>query len=185
MKRIILLLLCVVLAQNVFSQTNYYPNSSGSIPKNGYTYKYTPTRLGNVSKELYNSDAVYYGVTKIARLDGRAESYEEKINSKSGIDSGSKGHNYIDNLIKSKFSEEQINRIKQDGFGLMIKLTINSATGEIADVVFTFPGFSNFKEIPVEVFRSIELALKRELEFTMNDRGRQYNYGMIVWTINF
>ena len=60
-------------------------------------------------------------------------------------------------------------------------LNISSADGAITDVYFEFDIDQHYAQIPLDVFRDIELRLKNEVIFELTDEGRKMNYCFLSW----
>ncbi len=185
MKRILLSLLLVVSAVGLSAaQTDYYPNESGTIAKDGYTFKYRT--LHGLSLEIYNVDQKYY-FSEEAYSDGSKKGfdflYEDDFNPHTGANL-SKLDAY--ETIKDFFSQEQLAYLRTETrYNLFINMTIEPSTGRIADVFFSFPLDAKYKTISPEVFRQIEQFLKENMSFTMTDQGRKLVYAFKLFDINF
>ena len=60
-------------------------------------------------------------------------------------------------------------------------LNISSADGTITDVYFEFDKDQHYAQIPIDVFRDIELRLKNEVIFELTEEGRKMNYCFLSW----
>jgi len=68
---------------------------------------------------------------------------------------------------------------------MIITCRVDTSTGKVADVYFSFFRMQPFVYIPIETYRSVELALKQQMSYTMTTEGRRQNYLNIVWTQSF
>ena len=82
-------------------------------------------------------------------------------------------------MVDGLFSAQQKAAIKGEVMGINVRF--NPSTGKIADVYFSFRRNGPFANIPVETYRSIELALKQNLTLTVTDAGRRLNYIPMYW----
>ena len=99
--------------------------------------------------------------------------YLETIVMTSGIDT------HIQQIVNDAFSQEQVESL--EGRKLRIELNISSSSGEITDVYFNFPAYTGYADIPVEVYRSMEVRFKNEICFELTDLGRKLNYCLLSW----
>lgn len=66
----------------------------------------------------------------------------------------------------------------------MIKLYIESATGKIVDVVLKFTTgklATTYTQVPVSVYREIEVELKKSVRFTPSAIGKNLSYIFMFW----
>ncbi len=177
MKKIFCLLLSatmVFLIQNTYAQSNYYPNESGIIIKEGYTYKYDSFFFAT---KLYNANSIYNDVEEKNR-DGSKISKAMALGKGSVIDEASATRQQIFDFVSSLFTPAQKAILKHK---LIISVAIDPLTGKIVDVYFLFPTQTTFSKIPVDVYRRIEIGLKMVLVFKINDEGRKLNYILETW----
>ena len=83
-------------------------------------------------------------------------------------------------IVDDAFTVDQAASL--NGKFLMIKLYISSVTGEITDVYFNFHKSTGYSQIPIAVFRTIELQLKEQIVFELTEEGRKMNYCYLAWT---
>ncbi len=81
--------------------------------------------------------------------------------------------NTIDAITDNAFTEEQIAKFGDDFF--QITLNISSATGEVTDVYFMIFPDTYYANVPIEVFRKMELQFK-DIVFELTEQGRNMNY---------
>lgn len=70
---------------------------------------------------------------------------------------------------------------KEEANGAVIEIYVDSNTGHIADVVFSFTSFSAVAKIPISVYRKIELDLKDKLKFSITNAGKNVNYIYLMY----
>ena len=83
----------------------------------------------------------------------------------------------VENIVKAAFTAAQKQTITDEE--LYIDMYINTETGKIDDVCFSFLNNKPYAYIPVSVYRNIELAIKENIQFVLTDEGRKLNF--IYW----
>ncbi|MBR5830925.1 MAG: DUF5043 domain-containing protein [Tidjanibacter sp.] len=86
---------------------------------------------------------------------------------------------HLHNIVDEAFSQEQAESL--DGRPLHIVLNISSSSGEITDVYFNYLAYDGYADIPIEVYRNMELRFKNEIFFELTDLGRNLNYCLLSW----
>lgn len=74
-------------------------------------------------------------------------------------------------------SEKQ--RVK--GHELIITMCINSDTGKVDEVEFSFINFGTYATIPISVYRKIETDLKEKVWYIPTEEGKKLNYIYYWW----
>jgi len=175
-----------MVVATVAAQTNYYPNTTGTITKSGYTYKYRNERFAHVEIpdgiELYNSTSTYLDV-EWAYKDGTKFAHLFGENRPDDFSSSSITRAQTIALIDALFTSQQKTALR--GKFMSITVRFNPSTGKIADVYFTFLRKDPFVNIPVEIYRNIELALKERLTIAPTTEGRRLNYIQMYWNQEF
>jgi hypothetical protein len=172
---------------------NYYPETSGTITKSGYTYKYRNPKYTGIeytgielssSVELYNATNSFLDV-EWAYKDGSPLPGEKILGKVKTHDftaaSQTIGQTWA--MVDGVFTTSQKNMLA--GKSMIISVRFNPATGTISDVYFEFFRNDPFVSIPVETYRSVELALKQNLTITVTDDGRKLNYIQLFWEQEF
>lgn len=188
-KFIFLSILLFSIAETTSAQTNYYPDSEGTISKSGYTYRYGSKKgddgdVNPVILQIYNSDNRYLNV-KWGRKDGTVPPsypYEDGIGSPDEPEHSSASSLTVDQFhstVNNCFSTQQKALLK--GSSIWIECRIDPSTGKVADVYFSFFRNQPARYIPVETYRSVELAIKQKLSFTMTAEGRRMNYTEVLF----
>ena len=178
-----------LVVATVEAQTNYYPNTTGTISKSGYSYKYrnAPGFDGpetSVLLELYNAASAYINV-EWAYKDGTRMSLAKALGDDPTPDFSNTSQTIVQTraTVSGCFSSQQKNTLR--GKKMVVTVRFNPAAGRIADVYFTFFRGEPFANIPVETYRNIELALKEKLTITATAEGRRLNYIEFVWDQEF
>jgi hypothetical protein len=167
--------------------TNYYPNTTGTITQSGYTYKYRNLKLaGGIvlsdHVELYNATNSFLDVEWVYK-DGAPLPLLPEDNTNTDFTDSSQSVRETIDMIKSCFSTYQKTLLRGKSMGITVRL--DPSSGKIADVYFDFFRDSPFVNIPVETYRSVELALKQNLTITVTDEGRRLNYIELYWSQKF
>jgi hypothetical protein len=153
MKRIIISIALSLTAATVAAQTNYYPNTAGTITKSGYTYKYGNFKLGSGTElpndlKLYNADVRFLN-KEIVYKDGTLK----PLRPPRPYSGQNMTNEQVENMIIGKFTSTQ--KATLVGGFLWIEGLIDTSTGRVVDVYFTFGRDTPFVNIPVETYRSI------------------------------
>lgn len=77
-------------------------------------------------------------------------------------------------IVDEAFTPEQSDLL--DGKKFYVKFYISPTTGEVTDVYFDIYSHTGYTQIPIEVFRQMEVKFKEEIVFEMTDEGKKMNY---------
>lgn len=80
----------------------------------------------------------------------------------------------IQTIVNNAFTAEQIDIVK--GYWFSPIMSLNSETGKVEEVYFSFYHSEPYGKIPVSVFRKIELELKEKVRFQPTDEGKVLDY---------
>ena len=83
-------------------------------------------------------------------------------------------------IVDNAFSKEQAELL--NGEDLFIFLRVSSTTGKVTDVYFKFMTWEKYTEIPLDVFREMELKMKNELHFEITELGKSLTYSALFWS---
>ena len=158
MKRLFFILGLLLAANTIVAQTNYYTQSK-IFQENGYTYKvdYAPF------VELYNIENRW--IDQQPRYKDTGEVFEEE-NIRIELSTGytwDRAEALCDSIIRAEFSADDMERINNDTDKITVVLYINSETGVVEEVSFSFYHKSPYAYIPVSTYRKIELAIKEKV----------------------
>lgn len=159
------------------AQTNYYPETK-TFHEDGYTYQCDVDEASMVS--LYNASCTYYKTEQIDLSTGKRYEY---IPGKPPLAREARTKPQCFAIVNRAFPPEIKARI--DGRELTIVLYIESVTGKIVDVVFNFLTgrlAEIYTQVPVSVYREIEVELKKNVRFTPSAIGRNLSYIFMFWT---
>jgi hypothetical protein len=189
MKRIIISLILSLVVVAAMAQTNQYPGTTGTITKSGYTYKYRNDQIFVGEEypdmlELYNTANRFVDVER-GYKDGSKMSFEKFMGEDDTpeFSSASQKYNQTLAMVDACFTSQQKAMLK--GEKMSVWARFDTSTGKIAGVHFTFFRNGPFMKIPVETYRSIELALKQNLTITPTAEGRRLNYIQLYWSQQF
>ena len=156
------------------AQTNYYTTSK-TFYENGYTYRCD--LCASRSLDLYNVNNKWIGQFPSYKSTG-----ETFVVPDVGIDlfthaSWLANEKKVENIVKAAFTAAQKQTITDEE--LYMDMYINTETGKIDDVCFSFLNNKPYAYIPVSVYRNIELAIKENVQEVLTDEGRKLNF--IYW----
>jgi hypothetical protein len=190
-KTIFISIIMSLVATVTVAQTNYYPNTTGTITKSGYTYKYRNHVIQGIEFaiedriELYNADNTYLDVawsyrngTKMREDEALGRNGGEYYFSNRSLDVLS-----LQLMVHNLFSKQQ--QMSLRGTSFMIDVRVDPITGSVTDVFFSGERNRPFINIPVEKYREIELAIKDQLTIIATANGKKFNYIPFVWVQEF
>ena len=156
------------------AQTNYYTTSK-TFYENGYTYRCD--LCASRFLDLYNVNNKWIGQFPSYKSTG-----ETFVMPDAGIQltthaSWLANEEKVKNIVNAAFTAAQKQTITDEE--LYIDMYINTETGKIDDVCFSFLNNKPYAYIPVSVYRNIELAIKENVQEVLTDEGRKLNF--IYW----
>ena len=172
--RTIIFITMVFCATFSVAQTNYYTTSK-TFYENGYTYRCDLCASRFV--DLYNVNNKWIGQFPSYKSTG-----ETFVMPDAGIQltthaSWLANEKKVENIVNAAFTAAQKQTITDEE--LYIDMYINTETGKIDDVCFSFLNNKPYAYIPVSVYRNIELAIKENVQEVLTDEGRKLNF--IYW----
>ena len=182
-KFFILFAVCLMLFLGVARPQTFNPNVSyytttKTIAGNGYTYRCDIDSYGD-DVTLYNiNNQLTY--TKWRYKNGEMPYFDIQDVVEEGW---TKPHSY--SIVNNAFSTTEKAWIRAAGHSFNVEMIIDSNTGRVSEVYFTFPSTSRFQQIPLSTFRTIEVNLKSRIWFTLTVEGRKMVYCMRGWGHNF
>ena len=173
MRTLFLTIALLFVTNSLYSQTNYYTETK-TFYEDGYTYQVDRCESGNI--DVYNKDNKW--INKDQTYKSTGEYFEmpdyglELLDNKSYRAMRNVFYNVLEEILsktenKSIINEEQI---------CFINFYIDSETGKVDDVRFSFHRTSGYVNIPISVFREIELKIKDLLTFVVTEEGKKINY---------
>ena len=171
MKKYILLIVATIFTVGLFAQNK--STVTTIIEGDGYTY------IKNIRKsrlvDLYNQENKYTNVPLVYKETGERPPFdlrEKRVED----DNWTSLHSEL--IVNRAFTNEQKQIVR--GHKLGVAIYIDSTTGKVVETEFTFPEMTPMAEIPLSVFRKIELDMKNEIYFTLTDVGKMYNYVFFI-----
>jgi hypothetical protein len=189
MKKVVILFILSLVAVAAMAQTNQYPNPSGTITKSGYTYKYRNGIISGVEVatriELYNASSKFLDVpwtykNGAQKSEGEALGYYQESYY---YNYRSQTYDQLRSIVAGLFTSQHKTMLK--GSTMLVVALVDPSTGKVVDVYFSFRRSYPLMNIPVEIFRSIELAIKEKLTITATANGRKFNYLDFSWQQQF
>ena len=167
----ITMLFCATLS---VAQTNYYTTSK-TFYENGYTYRCD--LCASRFLDLYNVNNKWIGQFPSYKSTG-----ETFVMPDAGIQltthaSWLENKEKVKNIVNAAFTAAQKQTITDQD--ITLTMYINTDTGKIDDVSFSFLNNEPYAYIPVSVYRNIEVALKENIQLVLTDEGRKLNF--IYW----
>ena len=174
MKIFISLIVYLCYAVCIYAQSNLYKETK-LIQEDGYTYQCKVS--STILVDLYNIDQQFVKQTQTNRRTGKNSGIKDSYTPQFERETWSRPKCY--SIVRNAFSEEEKQRLK--GQRLTISLYIHPDTGKVVDVSFSFSNRENFATIPIDVYRKIELELKKNIWFVPTEHGKQFNYILLWW----
>ena len=185
-KRNFIILICLLVAgaNSCFAQRRNTPNrtandyTTDTLRMGDYTYicdtlKHVHVTLRNIEDHPGREELCYADGTQLEE-ELAFSLYIETVVMTSSIDT------HLQNIVNDAFSQEQVESL--EGRKLRIELNISSSSGEITDVYFNFPAMTGYADIPIDVYRNMEVRFKNEICFELTELGRKLNYCLLSWT---
>lgn len=168
---ILLLLSLTMTAQN------YYYGVTKTFNESGYVYQ-CDVLEGAKFVTLYNKDKKFINVEQLDKNTGERMSIDYK---KRLLEDDSWTRAKCVSIINNAFSMTEKLRIKEKNRPISIMLYIDSGTGKIVDVTYSFISDTPFGMIPVSVYHKIEKELKENVWFIPTKEGKRWNYIALGW----
>lgn len=171
MKRMLLLTCLLLVAFGVSGQTSNVVTNT--LQGDGYSYI---QKIHAGLMTLYNSEKVYVDIPLVYKSTGERPPFDLR---EKRVEDEAWSFDRTMSIINNAFTLDQKLSVSDRLLG--ISIYINSTTGRITDVEFTFTKRGPFARIPLSVFREIEVKLKEEIYFTLTEAGRNVNYVFFGW----
>lgn len=178
MKRFLFFLYLLVDISIVIAQTTNYYTVTRTFEVDGCTYQcdvpsYGMVYLYNKSNTLRDVPMLYKETNEIY---GTPENEDIPVIVRSS---------YKNNLVKCKGIIQNVfdkhkEKLQSDQ-NLCIVLYLNSQTGRVREVEFSFHRDESFGLIPIEDFIWIEQELKEKIQITPTSEGKKLNYIFFWW----
>lgn len=183
MRNILCIFVCLLCSMSLFAQRKplfegIVEYKSDTIQMNGYAFicdtlkVFDEINIYNLQNHPGRGDIVYADTGKYP------EGAPFNIRKKS-VDLTDDQKKQLRKIVNDCFTVEQANLL--GGSKMKIALNIATPSGIITDVYFSIHRLSNYTQIPIEVFRNIELQLKEQIVFNLTEVGRRLNYCYLAW----
>lgn len=177
MKHITMIFLMSLLGTIAMGQTNLYSETQ-TFHENGHTYQ---CNVRGIFADLYNTDYKWEPSMQ-QRFKATGEPFYLIEHEKEPLTTdGGLIYDIGEQKVKDILSKYDPN-LKEER-GLRVEVIVNTETGKIQNVFFTFPISTPFAKVPVSVYREIELALVG-MQNTLTPFGKTLNYIYMCLTIN-
>lgn len=182
MKTIIILIAILFCSNSLIAQTNYYTETK-VFNEADYTYQCSLEPTGLIY--LYNvENKLTYDDMKFNHTGKKFIPENENIRTIT-YESWKEYRKDFYNIMRNAFSDVEINLLRKSGRVIYLEYFINTVTGKIDEIKFFFFKESGFINIPVAVFRNIELQIKANCQFVITVEGKGLNYVYLSDTFGF
>ena len=160
---------------SVFTQSDY---TTDTLKMEGYAYvcdtlKHTLVTLRNIEDHPGREDLCYADGTPLENELALSLHIDAFV-----ITSSIKMH--LREIVDDAFSHEQADGLEGDKLNIVFNISSNN--GNVTDVYFNYPSFTEYANIPIEVYRNMEVRFKNEICFELTELGRKLNYCLLSWT---
>ena len=172
MKRLIISMIVTIFTLGLFAQSK--PIDVTTIQGDGYTY-IKETRKSRLV-DLYNQENEYTNVPmdyKNAEDESDSDSWGKLVE-----DDGWSSLR-AELIVNQSFTGEQMKIVK--GHKLGVGIYVDTTTGKVVGTEFTYLDTTPMAEMPISLFRKIEMKMKEEIYFTLTDAGKKLNYIYFYW----
>lgn len=142
---------------------------------NGYTYVHELI-YGGFKVHLYNKENRLTHVDLVYKETGEAPPFD--LHEKR-VEDEAWSYDKTMSIINNAFTLDQ--KLSVCEHKLYVAIYVDSTTGKLTEVEFIFRKNTPFSQIPLSVFREIEVKLKEEIYFTLTEAGRKVNYVYFGW----
>lgn len=158
----------------VFTESDY---TTDTLKMEGYTYvcdtlKHALVTLRNIEDHPGREDLCYADGTPLENELALSLHIDAFV-----ITSSIKMH--LRKIVDDAFSHEQADGLEGDKLNIVFNISSNN--GNVTDVYFNYPSFTEYANIPIEVYRNMEVRFKNEICFELTDLGRKLNYCLLSW----
>lgn len=169
-----MILISTLFCVTYLSAQSYYYDVTRTFHENGYTYQcdVSPSKL----VRLYNKENKLTYTKWVFKDTGKEPPFPYNIDDAKD-DRWTKRKCY--SIVNNAFSAAEKQRTCGDELGIC--MYIDSNTGKVVEVDFTFLSIDPFATIPISVYREIEVELKKNIWFTTTEEGKKMNYLVRMW----
>lgn len=168
--------LLLFTGKTIQAQTNYY-DTTKTFYENGYVYQCDVDEASGMVT-LYNREN-NYTYDRYANKDGSQVSSDILLGEVALIEDDNWTRKTCSAIADNVFSSDERKRVRDEKYG--VAMIIDTSTGKVIGVHFTFLHNNAFGTIPVSTFRKLELELKQKIWFTLTPEGKQLTFIQIGW----
>ena len=171
-----LVLIFIFLACGILpAQTNYYPTTK-TFYEDGYVYQCDLDETGRVT--LYNKDN-RNSYTHYANKDGTRVPSDVLLGRVQLIEDDNWTRRKCDEIANDIFSATEREKVAKKEYS--VHMIVDTSTGKVSEVYFSFMYNGPFVTVPVSTFRKLELALKEKIWFTITPAGKKLKFIQRGW----
>ena len=159
----------------LLSQINYYPTTK-TFYEDGYIYQCDLDESGMIT--LYNKDNCFTYAHYANRDDTRVSS-DILLGKVQLIEDDNWTRRKCSEIVDNIFSAAERVKVANEKFD--ISMTVNTSTGNVIEVDFSFMYNDPFITVPVSTFRKLELALKEKIWFIISPAGKKLKFIRRSW----
>ena len=175
MQKVLITILMFPLYCTLTAQTNYYTTTK-TFYEDGYVYQCDLDESGRVT--LYNKDN-RFTYSKYANKDGTPVSSDVLLGKVQLIEDDNWTRRKCGEIANNIFSAtERVNVANKEYSARMI---VDTSTGKVNEVFFSFMFNGPFITVPVSTFRKLELELKDKIWFTISPEGKKLKFILVAW----
>ena len=147
-------------------------------------YKSDTIRMGDyayICDTLLNHEISLYNLTNRSRME--PVRYKDGSPKPKGVDVvnfSTNTNRLLNSIIDEGFTLEQVEKI--DGKRLIVFIDISSDDGSVTGVCFTFFKNTYYTQLPIDVFREMELRFKNEVRFELTEEGKKMTHYSTYWS---
>ena len=177
MKRILFSLYLLCNALFVWSQTTNYYTATRTFEVDGCTYqcdvKYGMVYIYKKDNPFRDIPMLYKGTTEVY---GTPENEDIPVIERSSYKANAPKYKAI---MQTLFDKHH-GKLESDR-SLIVTLFLDSQTGKVREVEFSFYDEASFGIIPIEDFIRVEQELKEKIQITPTSEGKMLNYIFFCW----
>jgi len=175
MQKVLITILTFLLYGTLTAQTNYYTTTK-TFYEDGYVYQCDLDESGRVT--LYNKDN-RFTYSKYANKDGTPVSSDVLLGKVQLIEDDNWTRRKCGEIANNIFSAtERVNVANKE---YSVRMIVDTSTGKVNEVFFSFMYNDPFITVPVSTFRKLEVALKEKIWFTITPAGKKLKFIQRGW----
>ena len=175
MQKVLITILTFLLYGTLTAQTNYYTTTK-TFYEDGYVYQCDLDESGRVT--LYNKDN-RFTYSKYANKDGTPVSSDVLLGKVQLIEDDNWTRRKSGEIADNIFSANERVRVANKEYS--VRMIIDTSTGKVNEVFFSFMFNGPFITVPVSTFRKLELELKEKIWFTISPEGKKLKFILVAW----